>query len=69
MVDDDSLYDLIDVGLAGHLVLAVWRGHERGAKAYGQVVWIHHVLVTVLGQTGEGREGRREVGKEKEIAK
>lgn len=54
MVDDDGLDDLIDVGLAGDLVLAFWRGHERGAEAYGQVVRVHHVLVTVLGQAGKG---------------
>lgn len=61
MVDDDGLNDLVDVGLAGDLVLAVWCGHERGAEAYGQVVRVHHVLVTVLGQAGE----RRGMGKER----
>lgn len=52
MVNDDRLDDLIDVGLAGDLVLALRSGHECGTKAYGQVVWVHHVLITVLGQTG-----------------
>lgn len=64
MVDDDGLDDLVDVGLAGDLVLAVWRGHERRAEADRQVVRVHHVLVAVLGQTGE-RERERKKGKEK----
>lgn len=55
-MDDDRLDDLVDVGLARDLVLAVWCGHECWAKTYGQVVWVHHVLITVLGQT-EGRDG------------
>lgn len=59
MVDDDGLDDLVDVGLAGDLVLAVWCGHERGAEAYGQVVRVHHVLVTVLGQAGEKKKGQK----------
>lgn len=59
MVNDDGLDDLVDVGLAGHLVLAVRRRHECGAKAYGQVVRVHHVLVTVLGQAGRRREQYR----------
>lgn len=56
VVDDDRLDDLVDVGLARDLVLAVWCGHECWAKTYGQVVWVHHVLIAVLGQT-EGRDG------------
>lgn len=56
MVDDDRLDDLVDVSLARDLVLAVRCGHERGAKTYGQVVWVHHVLITVLGQTERGME-------------
>lgn len=59
MVDDDGLYDLVDVGLAGDLVLAVWCGHERGAETYGQVVRVHHVLIAVLGQAGGWMEGGR----------
>lgn len=54
-MDYDGFDDLIDVGLAGDLVLAVWCGHECRAKTYGQVVWIHHVLITELGQAGEMR--------------
>ena len=50
VVDDDGLDDLVDVGLTGHLVQAVRRGHQCGAEADGQVVGVHHVLVTVLGQ-------------------
>lgn len=59
MVDDDGLDDLVDMGLAGDLVLAVWCGHECGAEAYGQVVRVHHVLVAVLGKA----DGRRKVDK------
>lgn len=55
MVDDDCLDDLIDVSLAGDLVLALRCGHECGAEAYGQVVRVHHVLIAVLGQTGGGQ--------------
>lgn len=55
MVNDDCLDDLIDVSLAGDLVLALRGGHERGAEAYGQVVRIHHVLIAVLGQAGGQR--------------
>lgn len=62
VVDDDGLDDLVDVGLAGHLVLAVRCGHKCGAKTYGQVVRVHHVLVTVLGQAGKRRRQRMENG-------
>lgn len=53
VVDDDGLDNLVDVRLAGDLVLAVGRWHERRAEAYGQVVRVHHVLVAVLGQAEE----------------
>lgn len=52
VVDDNCLDDLVNVGLAGHGVLLVWYWHERGTEANGQIVGVHHVLVTVLGQTG-----------------
>lgn len=55
MVNDDCLDDLIDVSLAGDLVLALRCRHECGAEAYGQVVRVHHVLIAVLGQTGGGQ--------------
>lgn len=55
VVNDDCLDDLIDVSLAGDLVLALRCGHECGAEAYGQVVRVHHVLIAVLGQTGGGQ--------------
>lgn len=48
MVDDDGLDDLVHVGLTGHGVLVIWDGHQCGAKANGQVVGVHHVLVAVL---------------------
>ena len=69
VMDDDGLNDLVDVGLAGDLVLAVWCGHERGTKAYGQIVWVHHVFITVLGQTGEGEEACGDGDKEKPYEK
>ena len=50
MVDDDGFDDLIDMGLAGDLVLSFWSGHEGGAKADGQIIGVHHVFITVLGQ-------------------
>lgn len=53
MVDDDGFDDLVHVGLAGDLVLAVRRGHECGPEADGQVVRVHHVLIAVLGQAGK----------------
>lgn len=56
MVDNDGLDDLIDMGLARHLVLGVRGGHEGGAKTNGQVVGVHHVLITVLGQTANTQQ-------------
>jgi len=50
VVDDDGFDDLIDMGLAGDLVLSFWSGHEGGAKADGQIIGVHHVFITVLGQ-------------------
>lgn len=62
MVDDDGLNQLIDVSLAGDLVVALWDRHQRGAKADGQVVRVHHVVLTVLRQAerrgGAEREGQ-----------
>lgn len=55
IVDDDGLDNLVDVGLAGDLVLGFWCGHKRGAETYCQVVRVHHVLITVLGHAEEGR--------------
>lgn len=52
MVDDNCLNDLVNVGLAGHGVLVIWYWHQRRTKANGQIVGVHHVLVTVLRQTG-----------------
>lgn len=49
-MDDDGFDDLIDMGLAGDLVLSFWSGHEGGAKADGQIIGVHHVFITVLGQ-------------------
>lgn len=48
MMDDDGFDDFIDVRLAGHRVLPIRNVHEGGPEADGQVVGIHHVLVTIL---------------------
>jgi len=50
VVNDDGFDDLIDMGLAGHRILPIWNVHQSGPKADGQVVGIHHVLITVLRQ-------------------
>lgn len=52
IVDDDGLDDLVNMCLARYRVLPVWDGHQGRTKTDGQIVWIHHVLVTVLGETG-----------------
>lgn len=57
MVNNDSFDKLIDMGLAGDLVVAFWDRHESGAETDGQIVGVHHVLLTVLGQVvEEGKE-------------
>lgn len=48
MMDDDGFDDFVDVCLAGHRVLPIRDVHEGGPEADGQVVGIHHVLVTIL---------------------
>lgn len=59
MVDDDRFDQLVDMSLAGDLVVAVGDGHESGSEADSQVVWVHHVLLTVLGQAvDETRSGQ-----------
>lgn len=50
MVDDDGFDDFIDMRLAGYRVLPIRDVHEGGPEADGQVVGIHHVLITVLGK-------------------
>lgn len=57
MVDDDSFNELVDVGLARDLVMALWDRHQGGAETDGQVVGVHHVLLAVLRQAG--RKGKR----------
>lgn len=48
LMHDDSLDDLIDRSLVGYLV-TIRRYRQKGrTKADGQVVWIHHVFITVL---------------------
>ena len=61
VVDDDGLDDLVDLGLARHLVMELRRGHERRPEADGQVPRLHHVLIAVLGQAAEGRGQRAKV--------
>lgn len=55
-MDDDRFNEFIDVGLAGDLVVTFWDRHQGGAKADGKVVRVHHVVLTVLGQTGWRRK-------------
>lgn len=54
IVNDDGLYDFVNVCLACYRILAIRDGHQGWAEADGQIVWIHHVLITVLGQA-EGK--------------
>lgn len=61
MVDDDGFNKLVDVGLAGDLVVALWDRHQGGAEADGQVVGVHHVVLAVLGQAGHKGQEEREV--------
>lgn len=49
MLDDDGFDQLVHVGLAGHLVVALRHRHQRGPEADGEVVGVHHVLFTELG--------------------
>ncbi len=51
LMQQDKLDQLVHVGLILDLIL-VWRDPQQGrTEANGQVVWIHHVLIRVLGQT------------------
>lgn len=50
MVDDDSFNELVDMGLARDLVVALGYRHQGGTETDGQVVWVHHVILAVLGQ-------------------
>lgn len=57
MVDNDSFNELIDVRLARNLVVALRDRHQGGTETDGQVVGVHHVVLTVLRQAGaEGKE-------------
>lgn len=58
IVDDDGLDDLINVRLARHRILAIRDGHQGRTEADRQIVGIHHVFITILGETGGGRTGR-----------
>ena len=48
VLDDDGFDQLVHVGLAGHLVVALRHRHERGPEADGEVVGVHHVLLAEL---------------------
>lgn len=50
-MDDDVLDELIDIALVLHLVPVLRNGQQGGTKADGQVVRVHHILITVLCQT------------------
>lgn len=56
MINDDRLHDFVHVRLARHLILYFRNWHQCWAKANGQIVRVHHVLVTVLGEAAKGRE-------------
>lgn len=61
MVDDDSFNELVDVGLARDLVVALGDRHQGGTKTDGQVVGVHHVLLAVLRQAvWKGKKSRLE---------
>ena len=51
-LDDEGLHQLVDTALQSHWVLPSRDGQQRRSKAHGQVVGVHHVLITVLGQAG-----------------
>lgn len=58
VVDDDGLDDLIHVRLARYRILAIRDWHQGRTEADRQIVGIHHVFITILGETGDGkREG------------
>lgn len=48
---DERLHQLVHPGLQGHRVLPSGHWQQCWPEAYGQVVWVHHVLITILGQT------------------
>lgn len=54
MVDYDGLYDFVHMCLARNLVLYLWNRHQCWAKANGQIIRVHHVLITVLGKAIKG---------------
>lgn len=66
-MDDNRLYYFVHMCLARHLVLYFWDRHQCGAKANGQVVRVHHVLIAVLGKTSKG--SKKEIVKEQEEKK
>lgn len=51
VMDDNGFDELVYMCLAGDLVMALGHRHECGAEADSQVVGVHHVVVTILGQT------------------
>lgn len=59
MMDDDSFDYLIHMCLARHLVLYVWNRHQGWPKTNGQVVWIHHVFITVLWKAVKTEKSRK----------
>lgn len=63
MVDDDSLDQLVHMGLTRDLVMTLRDRHECGAEADGQVIGVHHVVLTVLGKTAEKHGGKNGKGK------
>ena len=50
VLQDDALDQRVDLRLQRDHVLVLRPSQQAGAEAHGQVVGLHHVLVTVLGQ-------------------
>ena len=46
--EDNVLDELVHLVLVLDLVLVFWHRHKRWSETDGQVIWIHHVLITEL---------------------
>ena len=57
VLQDYALHQRVDLRLQRNHVLVRRPPQQTGAEAHGQVVGLHHVLVTVLGQAA-GRDFR-----------
>lgn len=57
MVDNDCFNKFVDVGLARDLVVAFRDRHQGGSETDGQIIGVHHVLLTVVGQAVQKGKG------------